>query len=83
MKACKDNVIIYKRLFIEKLCLAGWNLNYDCSFYYDSGDGLWWETRMTFKNGDEEKTLHHSGTTRDTLNFFVGACKGLTYLVEL
>ena len=82
MAASKEKVNFYRESVINLLANAGWNLTYDASYIQSPGDGLWWVICLTFKNGDDKKTLHYSGTTRDTLNYFVGAYKALTYVVE-
>lgn len=82
MKANKENVNLFKELFIDKLAQAGWHLTYDGSYIYNPGNGLRWVSCLQFVKGDETKTLHHSGTTRQTLNFYMGACKAATYFEE-
>lgn len=82
MKATKERVNLYKTNFIYLMENAGWDLVEDCGYISNPGDGLWWTTCLTFKNGGKERTIHHMGTTRDTLNFFVGAYKALTYAVD-
>lgn len=82
MKASKENVNLFKELFIDKLALAGWHLTYDGSYTYNPGNGLRWVSCLQFVKGNETKTLHHSGSTRNTLNFYMGACKAVTYFVE-
>lgn len=80
MAASKEKVDFYRQSVISLLENAGWNLVYDASYVQRPGDGLWWVTSLTFKNGGKKKTFNHSGTTRDTLNYFVGAFDVLTHL---
>lgn len=80
MAASEEKVNFYRQSVINLLENAGWNLIYDASYCYGSDDGLRWEICMTFKNGYDKKTFQHSGTTRDTLNYFVGAFDVLTHL---
>ena len=82
MAASKEKVNFYRQSVINLLENAGWNLVYDGSLVQSLDDGLWWTTSLTFKHGGEKKTFNHSGTTRDTLNYFVGARDALLYLVE-
>lgn len=81
MAASKEKVNFYRVSVINLLENAGWKLVYDASFVQSPGDGLWWTICLTFKNGDKEMTIQHSGTTRDTLNYFVGARDALLYVV--
>lgn len=80
MAASKEKVNFYRQSVINLLENAGWNLVYDCSYVQSLDDGLWWTTYLTFKHGYKKKTFNHSGTTRDTLNYFVGVFDALTYL---
>ena len=82
MAASKEKVNLYKINFIYLMENAGWVLVEDCGYVQSPGDGLWWVTHLIFKNGDKERIVHHTGTTRDALNFFVGLYKALTYVVE-
>lgn len=82
MAASKEKVNFYRESVINLLENAGWNLVYDGSYVQSTEDGLWWVICLTFKNGDEEKIIQHSGTTRDTLNYFVGARDALLYLAD-
>lgn len=82
MHANKNSVNIFKELFINKLEQAGWHLTYDGSYTYNPGNGLRWVTCMQFEKGDKKKTLMHTGTTRETLNFYLGACKAEAYFEE-
>lgn len=82
MAASREKVNFYRSSVINLLENAGWQLINDSSYIQSPGDGLWWVTCLTFKNGDDKKTLHYSGTTRDTLNYFVGARDALLYLAE-
>lgn len=80
MAASKEKVNFYRESVINLLKNAGWDLVYDASTIQSMDNGLWWSTYLVFKNGYDKKTFHHSGTTRDTLNYFVGAFDVLTYL---
>lgn len=82
MAASKEKVNFYRESVINLLENAGWNLIYDASTIQSTDDGLWWSIYLVFKNGYDKKTLHHSGTTRDTLNYFVGARDALLYVVD-
>ena len=82
MQANKDNVNLYKEAFIDRLQQAGWNLTDDSSYIYNPGDGLRWVTCMQFEKVDKKKTIMHTGTTRNTLNFYVGAWKAATFFEE-
>ena len=82
MKANKDNVNLDKEAFIGRLYQAGWNLTDDSSYVYNPGDGLRWVSYMQFERGDKKKIIMHAGTTRNTLNFYAGACKAATFFEE-
>lgn len=79
MAASKEKVNFYRESVINLLENAGWDLLYDCSYIQSPGDGLWWETYLVFKKDGVKKILQRSGTTRDMLNYFVGAFDTLTF----
>lgn len=82
MAESKEKVKLYKEEFISQLEKTGWNLSCDASYFLNFGDGLLSVICLSFKKGNEEKTIHYLGTVRDTLTFFVGAYNTLTYFVE-
>lgn len=82
MAASREKVNFYRSSVINLLENTGWQLINDTSYIQSPSDGLWWVISLTFKNGDDKKTLHYSGTTRDTLNYFIGARDALLYLAE-
>lgn len=82
MKATKERVNLYRESVIKLLENVGWDLVYDGSYIQSPGDGLWWETYLVFKKGGIKKIFQHSGTTRETLTYFVGARVALLYLAD-
>ena len=82
MKATKEKVNIYKNNVIYLMEDVGWYLVEDRGRISNSGNGLCWVTCLTFKKGGKERVIHYMGTTRDTLNYFRGAYKALTYAVD-